>query len=262
MTNLFDVSFNSKDEKADVSFEGGFQVKFQSEGHDPFDSSNIGFSAGGGAVPFGTQTETIEVPFEQNNGIQFQSEDIGNAFDSGMNIGFSGGGNGGGTVNVISDGDPSPLHAWSSEKVNQEIQKVREDVEDNAQAIEELQDAFEDIRQGASSGEQVERNRQAIAEHEELLQQYQDAIDGKMDEPSGDRAEGRVPMIDPHGNVVWVDQTIAQSVEAANRLKFAREITLTGQVSGSASFDGSSDIEIYSVVSKMTNEDLEGMLRL
>lgn len=199
-------------------------------------------------VSFSSKNQTADAIFESGMQIQFQSE--------------ASGGSGSGGVNVISDGDPSPIHAWSSQKVDNEIQRVREGVAENARDIVDLRETLEDISAGAASGEQIEANTQAIAAHEETLQELEGTIDGKMDEPIGEKSEGRIPMTDAHGNVVWVDQTISGSIETANQLKFAREIRLTGQISGVASFDGSSDIEIHSVVSNMTNEELEGMLRL
>lgn len=47
---------------------------------------------------------------------------------------------------------------------------------------------------------------------------------------------------------------------SARRLTTGRYITLTGEASGYAAFDGSEDIEIATAVSRMTNTEIEEML--
>lgn len=49
--------------------------------------------------------------------------------------------------------------------------------------------------------------------------------------------------------------------ETALRLKTPREIKLTGGVSGASVFDGSTDIQIKTVVSTLSNEELEEILK-
>lgn len=47
----------------------------------------------------------------------------------------------------------------------------------------------------------------------------------------------------------------------ADRLTTARNIRLTNEVLGQALFDGSDDIEIYTAVERITNSEMEEMLK-
>lgn len=49
--------------------------------------------------------------------------------------------------------------------------------------------------------------------------------------------------------------------ESAFKLAEAREISLIGNVQGSTSFDGSKDVQIQTVISTLSNEEMEEMLK-
>lgn len=57
------------------------------------------------------------------------------------------------------------------------------------------------------------------------------------------------------------DQSYGGEAETALRLKTPREIRLIGGVSGASFFDGSTDIQINTVVSTLSNEELEEILK-
>lgn len=58
-----------------------------------------------------------------------------------------------------------------------------------------------------------------------------------------------------------VTSQAARHALMADRLTTARNIRLTNEVLGQALFDGSDDIEIYTAVERITNSEMEEMLR-
>lgn len=53
---------------------------------------------------------------------------------------------------------------------------------------------------------------------------------------------------------------IAERVPAPEKLRTARTIELTGEAAGQALFDGSEDVQIYTAIAVLTNEEIEQML--
>lgn len=87
------------------------------------------------------------------------------------------------------------------------------------------------------------------------------------------RTEAGIEPYDPAttaARVRYKDTDVASALDAlrevtngsavATRLQTPREIALAGDASGGALFDGSADIEIVTVVEKITNTELEEML--
>lgn len=65
----------------------------------------------------------------------------------------------------------------------------------------------------------------------------------------------RAIMVNPY------DQSAGGEAETALRLAHPREIQIIGGVSGASMFDGSTDIQINTVVSTLSNEELEEILK-
>lgn len=55
--------------------------------------------------------------------------------------------------------------------------------------------------------------------------------------------------------------TASQYASQAGRLTTPRRIGISGQAQGEALFDGSEDVTIHTVISVLTNEELEDLLR-
>ena len=51
------------------------------------------------------------------------------------------------------------------------------------------------------------------------------------------------------------------SAETAKRLKTPRAIALGGEATGETLFDGSEDVTIYTAIERLTNEELEELLK-
>lgn len=58
-----------------------------------------------------------------------------------------------------------------------------------------------------------------------------------------------------------MERSVRANAETADRLSVAREIGLSGDALGGARFDGSKDIDIYASVPRLTNLELEEMLK-
>ena len=130
--------------------------------------------------------------------------DTSASFDANFDMKTS---NDSGYIYVVNDNEISSIRTWSSEKIHEEDEALKAE------------------------------------------------IDEKLDAPPENGQPGLALMLDSEGNPQWAD-AVAES------LKTPREIRLSGNVSGAAMFDGSHDVEIYSAVSTLTNEELEEMLQL
>ena len=53
---------------------------------------------------------------------------------------------------------------------------------------------------------------------------------------------------------------LAEEAKVAWKLKTPRKIIVSGEVDGEGLFDGSNDVDIYAVVDRITNTELEAML--
>lgn len=83
--------------------------------------------------------------------------------------------------------------------------------------------------------------------------------------------DGHSPYIDKDGFWVYYDETLGEWIHTeigaqaiskiADKLSEAREIQLTGSAHGSGMFDGSEDIQIYTVIDTIDNMTLEEMLK-
>lgn len=71
--------------------------------------------------------------------------------------------------------------------------------------------------------------------------------------PSG-KEPGLILGVNDSGEAAWVENS-------AEKLKTPRQISLTGEAHGQASFDGTSDVAILTTVSALSNTELEGILR-
>lgn len=61
-------------------------------------------------------------------------------------------------------------------------------------------------------------------------------------------------------NVKVSGGVVAVELPVADKLKYPRAIRLAGDVTGETLFDGSEDVQIQTLVSTLTNEELEEML--